>query len=128
MKQKLTLSSLLLFFFSPIAALAYSFKNSGIEGTAGNAGYKSSNIFDTANLPDLLGKLISIGLSVIGVVLLGYLIYGGFHWLTSEGDQKKVNESKDTIKHAIQGLAVIFFAYALTMAARMVYDRLGLGK
>lgn len=57
---------------------------------------------------------ISTGiLGIIGSVVLLMFVYGGFVWITSEGDPERVNRGKQTVVNAIIGLALVLGAYAI---------------
>ena len=57
---------------------------------------------------------ISTGiLGIIGSVVLLMFVYGGFVWITSEGDPGRVNQGKQTVVNAVIGLALVLGAYAI---------------
>lgn len=65
------------------------------------------------DIPTIVANLISIALTFVGVLLLCYLLYAGFLWMTAGGDSKKTTEAKEIIKNAIIGLIIVFSAYAI---------------
>lgn len=58
-------------------------------------------------------KFYGVGLSLIGTVGLLFLIYGGYHILTSGGNPEKLQKGKEYITYAIIGimLAVLGFVF-----------------
>lgn len=46
-----------------------------------------------------------------GLLLLIYLLYGGFQYLTSGGDPQKTNSAKRIITHALIGFIIVFLAF-----------------
>lgn len=62
---------------------------------------------------ELVGNIIKALLSVVGAIALLFFIYGGFLWLTSAGEEKKVTQGKNTLMWATIGLAVIFGSYLI---------------
>jgi len=62
-----------------------------------------------------LGAIISALLPylfvVAGLLLLLYLVFGGFSLLTSRGDPKAVQIAKERITFALVGFIVIFVSY-----------------
>jgi len=62
----------------------------------------------------LVQTVISVFLGVIGVLLLVYLLYAGYNWMTAQGEEEKVTKAKDTIKRAIVGMIIIIAAYAIS--------------
>ncbi|MBU2509263.1 MAG: MMCAP2_0565 family pilin-like conjugal transfer protein [Patescibacteria group bacterium] len=64
-------------------------------------------------LPVIVGNIISTVIGILGVVLLIYLILGGYKYMTARGDSKKVTEAIDTIRNAIIGLIIVVLAFAI---------------
>jgi len=83
--------------------------NFGLDDTATTAGLKTSGSLATRS-----GQIIGSLLSLVGVVFLVLMIYGGITWMTAAGNEKQVEKAKNTITTAIVGLAVILSAYAIT--------------
>lgn len=52
-------------------------------------------------------------LLVIGAVSVIMLIFGGFRYIISGGDSKKVTDAKNTVLYAIIGLIIAVFSYAI---------------
>ena len=63
------------------------------------------------SLADLVNNAIPIVMGIAGVLLLAYLIWGGFDFLTSMGDPKKAEAGKTKITRAIIGFFIIFASY-----------------
>jgi len=66
------------------------------------------------NIPEIIGGLIGVFLSMLGVVFLCLIIYGGFLWMTSGGREEKVLLAKKTLTNAVIGLIIIVSAYGIT--------------
>lgn len=82
----------------------------GLDKTAGQAGFRAES---GQNLTERVGALLGAALSLIGVVFLVLIIYGGFLWMTAAGDQEKVKKAKNLITSAIIGLVIIAAGYAI---------------
>jgi len=61
----------------------------------------------------LVGRIIQIALSFLGAIALVIIMYAGFLWMTSNGDEEKVNKAKDILKNAIIGLVIILASWAI---------------
>ena len=57
--------------------------------------------------------MIEVVLSVVGIVGVGVVIYGGAMYTTSTGDAAKVNKAKNIILYGIIGLVVALLAYVV---------------
>ncbi len=91
----------------------------GGDGTgAGRADLGVAQVSGTGlaskDLRIVIGNVISVALGFIGVIMLGIMVYSGFLWMTSGGDEGKVADAKKWIFGAVVGLAVILCAYAIT--------------
>ena len=79
---------------------------------SGNAGYETGN---SNNIFNLVQTVINVFLSIIGVLLLVYILYAGYNWMTAQGEEEKVTKAKETIQRAIVGVIIIIAAYAISM-------------
>ena len=60
-----------------------------------------------------LGTIVSVFLSLLGVIFIGLMIYAGYNWMTAQGEEEKVTKAKDTIRQSIIGLVLVIAAYAI---------------
>ena len=72
--------------------------------------------FDTSrgDINDYISLILNVVLSFLGVVFLILMVYGGFIWMTAQGDEKQVEQARNLIVAGIIGLLIIFVAYAVT--------------
>lgn len=85
----------------------------GLEKTAEGAGLLKT-AFEGKKLPEIIGMIIGVVLSFLGVILLVYMIYAGILWMTASGDAEQVKKAKDIIYNTLAGLIIIAAAYAIT--------------
>lgn len=116
MKYFILTMLLITFLSAPILTLAADGSLQGdIQGGLTNlgtgAGFKSS--LETGGLPAMVGRIINIFLSILGVLFVILMVYGGYNWMTSYGDSKKVDKGKEVIIDAVIGLVIILLAYAI---------------
>ena len=83
-----------------------------LETVGKGVGYKE--IKSSGGLPQLVGKIINIFLSVLGVIFVILIIYGGYTWMTAYGDKTKLDKAKDLINNAVIGLIIVLSAYAIS--------------
>ena len=74
------------------------------------------NPLGTNDVRVIIGTIIKAALGLSGSIALLMFIYGGFMWLTSQGNTEKIEKGKQVLIWATIGLAVIFFAYTIVNA------------
>jgi TRAP-type C4-dicarboxylate transport system permease small subunit len=65
------------------------------------------------NLPATILGIVNFILIIVGVLALAYLVYGGFLYITSHGDESQTEKAKNVIVYAVVGILVIGIAAAL---------------
>ena len=65
------------------------------------------------SLKQVFGAAIKAFLSLLGILFLAYVIYGGYNYLVAHGEEEKIKKSLATIRQAIIGLCIIVGAYAI---------------
>lgn len=74
---------------------------------------RAQGICSLAEVTQVAVNIIILILGISGTVALLMFIYGGWNWVFAQGRSEFIQAGKDTMKHAIIGLAIIFGAYAL---------------
>lgn len=62
---------------------------------------------------EIVSAVLRAALELLGVVLFGYLLYGGYLYMTAGGDMGQVKTALSVIKNAIIGLVIIALAYTI---------------
>jgi len=83
---------------------------SGLEATATVAGVNSGETDPSL----VIGKALEILISILGIIFLIIVVYGGITWMTAQGEPKTVTKAKDMLIQGIIGMVVCLGAYALT--------------
>ena len=65
-------------------------------------------------LPTIVGGIINTAIGVMGVLLLVYVIYGGYLWMTAQGEKDKVDKARGVITNAIIGMIIISLSFAIS--------------
>lgn len=65
------------------------------------------------DLAQVILRIINYVLAIVGVIALAYLVYGGFMYITSAGNEDKVEAAKTIIVNAVIGVVVIGVAAAI---------------
>ncbi|MFH1430818.1 MAG: hypothetical protein ABIG71_04890 [Candidatus Uhrbacteria bacterium] len=105
----------------PVSAQIPAANNAPAGETAGAAAQGGLNTTATAggllvksDLTVIIGKVIQAAISLVGVIFLILMIYGGIRWMTAQGSSEIVKKAKDTITAAIIGIVIVGLAFALT--------------
>lgn len=72
---------------------------------------ENGDVATLACIPIVINNVINAALVFAGIVALVFIIYGGVQYITSNGDQAKVDNAKKTITWAIVGLILIFLSF-----------------
>lgn len=76
----------------------------------GNAG---DGVATIGSLASVFSNILQAVVAFSGVILFIMLVIGGFNFLFSSGDQKKLEKAKGTVTNAIIGLVVLVGAYLI---------------
>ena len=85
-------------------------KNPGAANIAAcniDPAHKSDDLISDTN------KIINVVLGVLGVVAVAVVIYGGFLFLTAQGDPGKIKKGKDSITWGIIGLIIALLSWSI---------------
>lgn len=63
------------------------------------------------DLASIVNNAIPMLFGIAGIILLAYILWGGFDFLTSMGDPKKAEAGKNKITAAIIGFLIIFVSF-----------------
>ena len=92
----------------PFAAMAQvSFLN---ETDAGSLGLATGE----TDLYAGISKIVAYILQFLGLIAVIIILYGGFIWMTSAGNEEKVSKAKSTITAGLIGLIIIILAWAIS--------------
>lgn len=116
MQRKKTILNLIV-----IAILAFSFSFNalaiGLEDSdtflniaADNSGFDLSK----KDTEPVIASIVKALISFLGVIFFLLVIYGGFMWMTAQGNDEQVARAKKIIINSTIGLVVIMLAYAIT--------------
>lgn len=72
-----------------------------------------ANPLGTEDVQTVLKNILNALFEIIGVVAVAMIVYGGFQYMISGGDEKKVENAKKTITYAVIGLIVVILAGAI---------------
>jgi hypothetical protein len=90
----------------------------GANFALAQADFGTSQVASTISLVQsdpriIIGRVIQIALSFLGVVALILIMYAGFLWMSSNGDEDKITDAKKILKNAVIGLVIILSSWAI---------------
>ncbi len=62
----------------------------------------------------IVGNIIRTSLTVLGILLVCIILYGGFLWMTADGNPEKIEKAKKVLINAIIGLVIILLSWSIT--------------
>ncbi len=71
------------------------------------------NIGQTNTFAGLISFIIIQTLKVVGVLAVGFIIFGGLQYLTSGGNEEQAEAGKKTLTNAVIGLVIIILSYVI---------------
>ncbi|MDD5291262.1 MAG: hypothetical protein PHZ04_04095 [Patescibacteria group bacterium] len=84
----------------------------GLQGFGSASGYLTNVTQTTA--AEIAGTAVSIFLSILGVIFIVLMLYGGYLWMMARGNEDQLTKAKELIQAAIIGLIITVSAYALS--------------
>lgn len=67
----------------------------------------------TKDLKDTIAGIINILLGFLGILTTLIILYGGFIWMTSQGNADKISQAKRIIINGVIGLLIVLSSYAI---------------
>lgn len=90
--------------------LSDAFEN--VKDTASQGSYNTSNGEDL--LTGSLNSIINVVLSLLGIIFIILMIYGGVLYMLARGNEEQTKKSISIITQSIIGLLIVLAAYAIS--------------
>lgn len=84
-----------------------------LDSAASTAGYDTDDANTKFNT--IISTIIKTILSMLGIIFLVLMMYGGFLWMTARGNESQVEKAKNLITSAMIGLGIVVGAYVITV-------------
>lgn len=75
--------------------------------------FRIASGFQSVNLPELIATVIQALLSVLAILFVCLILYGGYVWMMARGNENEVDRGRAIVRHSIIGLIVVVSSYAL---------------
>jgi len=66
------------------------------------------------DIREITALIIKVFLGFLGIIFVAIIVMAGFKYMTSEGNEEKINEAISQIKTGVIGLIIIMASYAIT--------------
>ena len=80
------------------------------------------DVYTDKSIQQILIDILNASLDLLFLVVLGFLIYGGYFWMTSMGNEEKIKKSKQILTASIVGLLIVLMSLSIV---NFVSDAIG---
>lgn len=70
-------------------------------------------VLEKSDPRQVVARIINIFLGLMGLIAVSLIIFAGFTWMTSEGNEEKISKAKGILKSATIGLFIIMSAWGI---------------
>ncbi|HRH33140.1 MAG TPA: Ig-like domain-containing protein [bacterium] len=101
-----------------VAEKAWAQTNSADPNVLWGANYSAETFRNIVGLGDqdprlVVAKIIRAALGFLGIIAIGLILYAGFIWMTSGGNDEKISKAKGILKNAAIGLLIILASFGI---------------
>ena len=109
-----------------LIGMAFFISGSSVSAETVDTGYDIN--LGNANPLDIAVSIINWGLGILALIAVGIMIYGGFVWMFSRGEEDKIAKGKKVLINGLIGLVIILAAWGIaTYLIRTLSDMTGQG-
>jgi len=84
-----------------------------LEGIGDKSGYQVTGV-NQFTAAEIAGTAVNIFLSILGMIFIALMLYGGYLWMMDRGNEENIKKAKDLIISAIIGLVIVIGSYAIS--------------
>ncbi|MBI2990012.1 MAG: hypothetical protein HYY51_02360 [Candidatus Magasanikbacteria bacterium] len=81
--------------------------------TGAFAGTQGAQYGKPSLAPIIAARLVQMFLTFIGTLFIIYTVYGGYLYMTSAGNEDRINKANSIISHGVLGVAVMLMSYSV---------------
>jgi len=90
--------------------LAFKASETGLTQTAKDAGFGVVE----GRLPEMIGNIINAFLTLLGIILMIVILYGGIKYMIAGGNEEEVAKAKKWIINGVVGVIIVALAFAIS--------------
>lgn len=95
-----------------------------LAALCGGTGSGLANPICTNSLAEFLAKLLKLVAQILFPIIVLFLVYVGFLFVSSQGNPEKIKEAREYFFWAIVGALLVLGAEALSLAIKATVDQL----
>src|SRR3989338_1934758 len=99
--------SLSLLIAFPLFVFAQQTTNEGLSNFA------NETSLGNADLTSVIGRVVKIAISFLGLIAVLIILGAGFVWMTSGGNEEKIKKAKKLMVAGIVGLIIVILSYSI---------------
>ena len=99
--------SLSLLIAFPLFVFAQPTTNEGLSNFA------NETSLGNADLTSVIGRVVKIAISFLGLIAVLIILGAGFMWMTSGGNEEKIKKAKKLMVAGIVGLIIVILSYSI---------------
>lgn len=69
---------------------------------------------ETQSIINLVGGVLTIAYSLLGIVFVTLLVYAGYLWLTARGNEEQVTRAQTLLRNSLIGIIIVFTAFIIS--------------
>ncbi len=107
--------------------LAFALTGVTFAAAVGSGGGMIPNPIKAKSLSELFDNIVSVCIELGTILSVLGIIYGGFQYVTAQGNEEKLSQAQKTVTWALVGTAVLLGARTIMVAVRSTVEQLGKG-
>ena len=111
LKQVIFLILLVVILVLPYFVFAENSALEGLKRIQPDSGYAEAD--SENNFATIAGTIVGGFLSILGIVFISLMIYGGYNWMAASGDDGSFHRSTGFLRRAIIGIVIVIGSYAI---------------
>jgi len=74
---------------------------------------EGTGLSNSQDIRVIIARIIRIFIGFLGIIAVSLIMYAGWIWMTSEGNEEKITQAKKILQNAVIGLIIILSAFAI---------------
>lgn len=88
-----------------------------------NAFQNSSEIGPPQDIRIIVARIIKVFLGFVGFLATVYLVYGGYMYMTSAGNESRASDASKIMLYSALGILIILTSYSITNYVYKIFER-----